>query len=94
MMKLIKLTKIIAVSSLLTGCASISSRSEFAPPQGTLFSKIKAPISTDFDVTVIKEDHGSVSSLYFYDFIFTGLSFAWRDCSAGSCGKSGKLKAS
>ncbi len=94
-MKLIKLTKIIAVTSfltVLTGCAGIAARGEFVPPMGVLFTKINAPITTDFDETSIKEDKGSVSSLYIYDPFITGLSFAWADCSVAAAAKKGGLK--
>ncbi len=52
------------------------------PPQGLLFTGIKAPITTNYDHTPTPEQisHISQSSThYFRDIIFTRLDFSWGD---------------
>ena len=87
----IKQVAFVATSMLfLASCAT--PRSKFVPPMGGIVTQVKAPLTTDLEGIEIKDTSGSVSSLYFHDFIFTGLSFAWDDCSIEKAAQAGNLK--
>jgi len=79
-------------SSLLLLASCATPRSKFVPPMGGIVSQVKAPLTTDLEGVEIKDSSGSVSSLYFHDFIITGLSFAWNDCSIEDAARVGNLK--
>ena len=87
----IKQVAFVATSMLLlASCAT--PRSKFVPPMGGIVSQVKAPLTTDLNDIEIKEASGRVSTLFIYDFIFTGLSFAWQDCSIEKAAQAGSLK--
>lgn len=77
---------------LVMGCgAGALYRAPFQPPQGILFSQGKAPLTVDFDSTPVATDHGEASSFYFYEPIFTRMSFAWDPCDIETAKENGNL---
>jgi hypothetical protein len=88
--KRIQVSLILLAMVLLAGCAT--PRSEFVPPTGGLFTRVKAPLTTEQKEIKITDSCGTVSSLFFYDFLFTHCSFAWDDCSVEKAAKMGGLK--
>jgi len=64
-----------ALSFALSGCGTY--RAPVIPPQGFLITKISAPLSINYDKTPVCSKQGSATALYFHDFLFTGLAFAW-----------------
>ena len=75
----------------VTGCASLSSKVEFAPPPGILFTSYKAPLLIDYNETPIEDQKGSASAQYFWDAILTGASFSWDDCSIKEASGNGQI---
>ena len=76
----------------LSGCARYNT--VVIPPQGLLFSNIKAPISTDFENTPAGVRTAKVSqsaTYYFRDIIFTGMDFSWGDVSVDTIARMGGL---
>lgn len=75
---------------LLSGCIS-PPKAEFAPPEGILFSNYKAPLLVDYDNAKVSGYTGKASCSAFHDIIFTGMSFAWGDCSLDAANQNGRL---
>ena len=78
----------------LCGCHTMW-HAPVVPPQGWLFTQVKAPLTTNFKGTPVgaaAPKEASDSSLYIYDFIFTGLSFGWDDVAIQRIAKQGGIK--
>jgi len=78
---------------LVAGCARY--RTPVIPPQGLLFSSVKAPISINFDNTPAGRRLTQVSQSsthYFRDFIFTGMDFSWDSVAINDIARSRGLK--
>lgn len=89
--KAIPIAVILAACLLTAGCVAF--RAPFKPPQGGLFTNIKAPLQTDFhDTPAQPAGHGKVSSFYLF-VPFVNLSFAWEDCSVAKAVENGTLAA-
>jgi hypothetical protein len=80
-----------AALSLLSGCAQYLA--PVKPPQGLFFTKVSAPLSTDFKSTPVCEKSGQASTFYVHDIIFTGLDFAWSDAGLKDAADNGGIKA-
>lgn len=66
--------------SCIVGCGRC--KVPVIPPQGSLFTYIKAPLTTNYDHTPSKIPIPRISQSsthYFHDIIFTGLDFSWGD---------------
>ena len=72
---------------VFSGCAS--PKSEFVPPGGALFASYKAPLLVHYDDASVNRNSGDASASYFHDPIFTGLDFAWDDCSLNAAVQNG-----
>jgi len=73
---------ILACAMFLLGGCALMNKTAVRPPMGILFCDIKAPITTEYPNTPRGQKIGStVSTRFFQDIIFTGLSFAWDDAS-------------
>ena len=74
---------------VFSGCAS--PKSAFVPPGGVLFTSYKAPLLVSFDDATVSKNSGEASASYFHDPIFTGLDFAWNDCSLDTAVSDGRF---
>ena len=88
--KIKQITFVAFSALLLASCAT--PRKDFVPPVGLVMTKVKVPLTTNLDHIDIKEDSGSVTSFFFFDFLLTGTSFAWSDCSIAKAAEEGNLK--
>ncbi len=75
---------------LLSGCI-LPPKAEFRPPEGFAFSNYKAPLLLDFGDIKTSDHRGDASSSAFHEILFTGMSFAWGDCSIDTAVKDGRL---
>jgi len=75
---------------VIAGCAA--PKSAFVPPGGILFTSYKAPLLVSYDDAKVSTKCGDASANYFHDFLLTGLSFAWNDCSLDAAVAEGELK--
>ena len=66
-------------------------RAPVIPPQGMLFSRVTAPLSTDFDETPVCVKWGEASSQFFHEPLFTQLDFAWDKALLGEAARNGGL---
>lgn len=78
--------------ALNTGC--IQMRAPFQPPSGALLTSVSVPLQTEFGPNGVPNSmcKGSASSMYFHDFLITGMSFAWDDCSIAKAAMNGRLE--
>lgn len=74
---------------VFSGCAS--PKSAFVPPGGVLFTSYKAPLLVSYDDAAVGRKSGEASASYFHDPIFTGLDFAWDDCSLDTAVSDGRF---
>ena len=74
---------------VFSGCAS--PKSEFVPPGGVLFTSYKAPLLVSYDDAAVSRKNGEASAAYFHDPIFTGLDFAWNNCSLDAAVQNGRF---
>lgn len=89
-----RITIIIAACAavlLLTGCRAYSLRAPVKPPQGLLMTTYEAPITTSFDRTPTGDKVGTASTLYFHDFLITGLDFAWGEAGIRQAARRGDI---
>jgi hypothetical protein len=73
---------LLLIVMVMSGCGRYTT--SVIPPQGFLFTHIKAPLTSEFDNTPAGLRHSRVSqssTYYLRDFIFTGLDIAWGDVS-------------
>ncbi|MDP6438203.1 MAG: TRL domain-containing protein [Candidatus Brocadiia bacterium] len=77
---------------LLPGCMGGSRwQGAVVPPAGALITIYKAPITTDFSNTPVAKRKGTASTQYFFDFLFTGSSYAWDDAAIQKAAEDGEL---
>ena len=76
---------------IFAGCASLSSKAEFAPPRGIFFTSYKAPLLIDYNETPVEDQKGSASAQFFWDPILTGASLSWNDCSIKKASGNGQI---
>ncbi len=71
--------KIIILLSILflLGCAGGPWLTAVKPPEGVLFTHIKAPLTTNFHNTPVGRKIGSASTHYIHDIFFTNIDAAW-----------------
>lgn len=72
------------------GCATHYS-APFRPPGGLLVTSVRAPLSTHFNNTPVRAEHGEASTIYMRDCIFTGIDVAFQECDIASAVKKGDL---
>ena len=85
-MKFISYLSLIAAITVICGCVS----APFVPPQGFLFTSLKAPLTIDFESTPVCNKSGSAKETYCMA-CHPACSFAWGDCSIEAAKKDGKL---
>ena len=78
----------ICIALVSCGCMV---QSKFRPPLGLLYTQVKAPLTTDFDETVVRDHYGESTSIFLMEPIL-GTSYAWDDCSLEKAAKDGNLK--
>lgn len=74
------------------GCVVNSYQAPLKPPTGALFTQIQAPLMADYDRTAVGSASGSSTSLCFHDWLLTGVSVAWDECSIETAAKAGGLR--
>lgn len=79
------------LASVVSGCRANSMMGKFKPPSGLLVTSMKMPLTTEFNETPVKQKKGVASTTYIYDFLLTGLDFAWEDCSIDKAAANGNL---
>jgi len=86
------LAVLVTALALSTGC--IRMRAPFQPPSGALLTSISVPLQTEFGPNGVPNSmyKGSASSMYFHDFLFTGMNFAWDDCSIAKAVMNGRIE--
>ena len=75
----------LACTCLLAGCAY---RTPIRPPQGALFTHIRAPLSTEMSGDMTWERKGDAKTLYLGWGVW---SFGWGDCSIEAAAKHGHI---
>ncbi len=81
-----------AVAALMVmGCAS--PEAPFSPPKGFVYSSVKAPLQIEFKEggEACATAEGEASSLFLHDWLFTGISIGWKDCSIQRAAQEGGL---
>ena len=66
-------------------------RAPFLPPNGVIYTNVKAPLSTNYKNTPVSGKRGEASSFYLADPFFTGLSFAWKNCDIQTAAENGNI---
>lgn len=90
--KKITISIILLALALSMGCGRF--RAPVIPPQGLLFSSVKAPVSINFDNTPAGRQLSRVSqssTYYFRDFIITGMDFSWGSVGINEIARKGGL---
>lgn len=85
---------ILLALALSMGCGGVWTRTRVIPPQGLLFSSVKAPVSINFDNTPAGRQLSRVSqssTYYFRDFIITGMDFSWGSVGINEIARKGGL---
>ncbi len=75
---------------LVSGC--VAYRTPVRPPSGGLFTRYKAPLTTQYNQTAVCEKSGSTSSLYVRDIIVTGLDIGWGKADIATAARNGGLQ--
>ena len=78
---------------LLTGCAFYNA--PVVPPQGFLFSNIKAPLTVNVNETPCgpqTRQYSKSSTMYFHDILLTGMNFAWDDAAIAEIARRGGIE--
>lgn len=75
------------------GCGGGLIKAPVQPPPGLIFTKTKAPLSTDYSATPAGGKVGTASTIYFSIPIWFGrfLSFAWDDASIARAAAEGGI---
>ncbi|MDK2971441.1 MAG: TRL-like protein family [Candidatus Sumerlaeota bacterium] len=82
-----------AVLLCLGGCAFLSAPVQ--PPTGLVFTSVQAPVSADYDATVVRsedEKHAQATSYFFFEPLITRLSFGWDDVAIAKIAQDGGIK--
>ena len=91
MKRMILLIPLLAAVLLLTGCATVFTV-PVRPPMGVLITNYKAPLTVNFHETPVCTKRGVASTLYFRDFLLTGMDFGWGEAGIDDAAKNGNLK--
>ena len=86
-------TVILCVIAAACGCATSSAyHAPLRPPSGFLFTSVTVPLQVSVDATPVDGlKSGSGRALYFRDIIFTGMDFAFGDCSVKEAAYDGRI---
>lgn len=80
----------------LTGCAGlVPYNAPVKPPRGALFINFKAPLTTNVNRTpcdpgLLRTSHEE--NAFFWEFIFTGLTFSWDDAGIAQIAQSAGIE--
>ena len=88
----VRLTVLGAALAVLVGCTTYFA--PVKPPQGVLFTDIKAPLTVNFNRTpcgAATKKFSKSNTSFFFDFIFTWSGFAWDDVSVGKIAREGGI---
>ncbi len=82
----------VAVALLLSGCANV--RAPFKLPRALVVTSFQAPLQLNLPEggAAVNAASGSASSLFLQDIIFTGMNFAWDDCSVEEAARNGNIR--
>lgn len=82
---------VLAAVALVASAGCHSLRAPVVPPQGALYSKVRAPLTIDFNRTPVCAKSGSAKAFFVYDPVATGMDFAWGDVSIEEAARAGNL---
>ena len=74
-----RLTPLLLAVLAAAGCTTW--RTPVQPPRGALFTQYRAPLTANVADVPVLEKQAPATTLYFHDWIFSGLDFAWDDAS-------------
>lgn len=87
------LAALVFVAVFGTSCAFYTA--PVVPPNGLLFTNIKAPLTVHYDKTPVGRDskkYSARSTKYFRDFLITGLGFAWDEAAVSTIVREGGIE--
>jgi hypothetical protein len=74
---------------LAAGCVQF--QAPVQPPQGLIFTRIRAPLTVDFDATPVGTKRGESGVIWARDLLFTGQTVAWDGAAIEEAARDGGI---